>query len=172
MLYLIESMQKMDGEWYHCLKIGHSDKTKSRKNGYITHQGPNFDEQVIGKKHGNKMFERMYQVKFRNLAIIRKVTGRRNEWCIYSKKMYDSFFNDTIESLGEFLWKNKTIYLDPYRKNKGKVRKVYEYLRSIYAMENTDLTNNNKDKDINNEEDKLISRCLNYCISNKVKNSY
>ena len=162
-LYLIETKQETEnGEWIHVLKIGCTEKLNSRQKPYITSGFS--DYQILGKKHGSKMLERMYHVRFRKYAIVRKSTGRRNEWHMYTEDMYNSFFNDTEESLGLFLWKNRKEYLDPYRKQPGKVKKVYEYLKSIYNN-----SNNTQDNITLQEEmaDWCIKECLEFCRSNK-----
>ena len=78
-------------------------------------------------------------------------------------EMYEAFFKETEESLGLFLWENRKIYLDPYRKQKGKAKKVYDYLKSIYEI---------RDNTIKQESEKLITNCLSFCKSEKTSNSY
>lgn len=164
MLYLSEGKSKVNGEWVHILKIGQSSKFKTRGASYRTDNGPNFtEEQVLGKRHGDKMLERMFHIRFRDKSITRNLTGRKSEWCFYSDEMYEAFFKETEESLGLFLWENRKIYLDPYRKQKGRAKKVYDYLKSIYGV---------KEDIIKQESEKLISNCLSFCKSEKTSNSY
>lgn len=137
MLYLIESYQKIDGNWIHSLKIGHSKLFKgSRDKSYDTNLGPNSTEdQLIGKRHGDRMLERMFHLKFKTCSILKKSTKRYSEWCIYTEEMRNSFFVETEDSLGLFLWKNRETFLDPFRKREGKAKKVYNYLKEIYSRD-------------------------------------
>lgn len=155
-IYLAEGRQKYNGEWIRSIKIGHSNNFKNRGKSYNTDCGPNFtEEQVIAKKKGSRMLERMFQIYFKKFAIMRKVTGRLSEWCFYNEEMIRAFEKENEKSLGLLLWRNKEVYLDPQRRKPGKAKKVYDYLKSIYQKpSNSYICKNSKEDEENNSRTK------------------
>ena len=157
-IYLAEGVNKYNGEWIKTLKIGHSGNFKSRGHSYDTDNGPNFtEEQIIGKKKGSKMLEKMLHLYLKRYSITKKSTGRRSEWCFYNKEIIKAFWKYDEKSLGILLWRNKEIYLEPQRKKKGKAKTVYDYLKSIFQT-GLNSYNCNITKDNNKQNDKKVNR--------------
>lgn len=175
-LYLVCINTNYNGKNTRFLKIGFTRKEfkNGRISGYITHDSP-FGFKLLGVKKGTLTLEQMFHVLLANKSLKFK---HRTEWYGYSQNIINLFFTSTEKELGEYLWRNRSKYLNN-KDRKSRQYSVYKHLNLIY-LDNKEVLkeddnnlrklilnnltdNNDNDNDTTitkNNGENLSSKCL------------